>query len=73
MDGRLKPEGRGVAVVSVGERLSSARVRAFIGRDEQLERFGDALAGRPQAPFAFYVVGPGGIGNPRSTRACARR
>ncbi|MFD8080808.1 AAA family ATPase [Kitasatospora sp. NPDC059722] len=57
--------------MSVGERLSSARVRAFIGRDEQLERFGDALAGRPQAPFAFYVVGPGGIGKSTLLRRLA--
>ncbi|MFG2846306.1 AAA family ATPase [Kitasatospora sp. NPDC048296] len=49
-------------MVSVGERLSTARVRAFIGRDEQLERFGEALTGDPHAPFAFYVFGPGGIG-----------
>ncbi|MGW5399348.1 ATP-binding protein [Streptomyces sp. NPDC003952] len=49
-------------MVSVGERLSNARVRAFIGRDEQLARFGEALAGDPQAPFAFYVFGAGGIG-----------
>ncbi|MFD7613706.1 ATP-binding protein [Streptomyces sp. NPDC059828] len=46
----------------MGDRLSSARVRAFIGRDEQLDRFDQALSGDPQAPFAFYVFGPGGIG-----------
>ncbi|MET8625863.1 ATP-binding protein [Kitasatospora sp. NPDC004669] len=49
-------------MVSVGERLSSARVQAFIGRDEELGRFAEALAGDPQAPFAFYLFGPGGIG-----------
>ncbi|MEU6217691.1 AAA family ATPase [Streptomyces sp. NPDC047022] len=58
-------------MVSVGERLSSARVRAFIGRDEQLERFTDALAGDPQAPFAFYVFGPGGIGKSTLLRRLA--
>ncbi|MFD6970189.1 ATP-binding protein [Streptomyces sp. NPDC059949] len=58
-------------MVSVGERLSSARVRAFIGRDEQLARFGDALAGDPQAPFAFYVYGPGGIGKSTLLRRLA--
>ncbi|MFD7032195.1 AAA family ATPase [Streptomyces sp. NPDC059917] len=49
-------------MVSVGERLSRARVRAFIGRDEELGRFEAALGGDPHAPFAFYVHGPGGIG-----------
>jgi hypothetical protein len=58
-------------MVSVGERLSTARVRAFIGRDEQLERFGQALAGDPQAPFAFYVFGPGGIGKSTLLRRLA--
>ncbi|MGF1425792.1 ATP-binding protein [Kitasatospora sp. LaBMicrA B282] len=58
-------------MVSVGERLSTARVRAFIGRDEQLERFGAALTGDPQAPFAFYVFGPGGIGKSTLLRRLA--
>ncbi|MEU7730511.1 ATP-binding protein [Streptomyces sp. NPDC040724] len=58
-------------MVSVGERLSTARVRAFIGRDEQLVRFGEALAGDPQAPFAFYVYGPGGIGKSTLLRRLA--
>ncbi|WP_221889790.1 ATP-binding protein [Streptomyces sp. WAC06614] len=55
----------------MGERLSRARVRAFIGRDEQLGRFGEALAGDPQAPFAFYVCGPGGIGKSTLLRRLA--
>ena len=63
--------GMGAAMVSVGERLSSARVRAFIGRDEELGRFGEALAGDPQAPFAFYVFGPGGIGKSTLLRRLA--
>src|SRR5689334_18844627 len=54
--------GREAAVVSVGERLSSARVQAFIGREAELARFTQALAAGPQAPFAFYLFGPGGIG-----------
>lgn len=58
-------------MVSMGERLSTARVRAFIGRDEQLARFGEALAGDPQAPFAFYVHGPGGIGKSTLLRRLA--
>ncbi|MCX4510721.1 ATP-binding protein [Streptomyces sp. NBC_01619] len=58
-------------MVSVGERLSSARGRAFIGRDEELVRFGEALAGDPQAPFAFYVFGPGGLGKSTLLRRLA--
>lgn len=60
-------------MVSVGERLSRARVRAFVGRDEELGRFGEALAGDPQAPFAFYVCGPGGIGKSTLLRHLADR
>ncbi|CAM5649875.1 hypothetical protein SAVIM338S_06494 [Streptomyces avidinii] len=56
---------------SLGERLSTARVRAFIGRDDQLARFGEALAGDPQAPFVFYVYGPGGIGKSTLLRRLA--
>ncbi|MFJ3172275.1 AAA family ATPase [Streptomyces roseus] len=55
----------------MGERLSSARVRAFVGREEELGRFGEALAGEPQAPFAFYVYGPGGIGKSTLLRRLA--
>ncbi|MFZ3474329.1 ATP-binding protein [Streptomyces sp. 4.24] len=55
----------------MGERLSTARVRAFIGRDEQLTRFGEALAGDPRAPFAFYAYGPGGIGKSTLLRRMA--
>lgn len=58
-------------MVSVGERLSRARVQAFIGRDEQLARFGEALDRDPQAPFAFYVYGPGGIGKSTLLRRLA--
>jgi len=58
-------------VVSVGERLSSARVQAFLGRDEELGRFAEALAGDPQAPFAFYLSGPGGIGKSTLLRRLA--
>jgi hypothetical protein len=58
-------------VVSVGERLSSARVQAFVGRDEELGRFAEALAGDPQAPFAFYLFGPGGIGKSTLLRRLA--
>ncbi|MCZ4122267.1 ATP-binding protein [Streptomyces sp. H39-S7] len=58
-------------MVSIGERLSSARGQAFIGRDEELGRFAEALAGDPQAPFAFYVSGPGGIGKSTLLRRLA--
>ncbi|MFE3323415.1 ATP-binding protein [Streptomyces sp. NPDC059176] len=57
--------------MSVGERLSSARVRAFIGREAELGRFEVALTGDPQAPFAFYVFGPGGIGKSTLLRRLA--
>ncbi|MEU5540503.1 ATP-binding protein [Streptomyces sp. NPDC020362] len=55
----------------MGERLSRARERAFIGREEELAHFGEALAGDPQAPFAFYVFGPGGIGKSTLLRCLA--
>ncbi|MFE7440250.1 AAA family ATPase [Streptomyces chartreusis] len=57
----------------MGERLSRARTRAFVGRDEELGRFEQALAGAPQAPFAFYVCGPGGIGKSTLLRCMADR
>ncbi|MFE3609986.1 ATP-binding protein [Streptomyces goshikiensis] len=55
----------------MGERLSRARVRAFVGRDEELGRFGAALAGDLRAPFAFYAYGPGGIGKSTLLRRLA--
>ncbi|GAA1908604.1 AAA family ATPase [Streptantibioticus ferralitis] len=58
-------------MASVGERLSAARVQAFIGRDEELARFAEALADDPQAPFAFYLFGPGGIGKSTLLRRLA--
>ncbi|MFD0275342.1 ATP-binding protein [Kitasatospora sp. NPDC127111] len=60
-------------MASVRDRLSSARVQAFIGRDEELGRFAQALAGDPQAPFAFYLSGPGGIGKSTLLRRLADR
>ncbi|MFF8861240.1 ATP-binding protein [Streptomyces sp. NPDC015139] len=60
-------------MVSVGERLSSARTRAFVGRETELDRFGEALAGDPEAPFGFYVHGPGGIGKSTLLRRLADR
>ncbi|MGW6918178.1 ATP-binding protein [Kitasatospora sp. NPDC054939] len=58
-------------MASVGERLRSARVQAFVGRDEELGCFARALAGDPEAPFAFYVFGPGGIGKSTLLRRLA--
>ncbi len=58
-------------MASVAERLSRARERAFIGREEELGCFGEALAGDPQAPFAFYLYGPGGIGKSSLVRCLA--
>ncbi|MFE5512667.1 ATP-binding protein [Streptomyces sp. NPDC056529] len=60
-------------MVSAGERLSSARVRAFIGREAEIRRFEEALSGDPRAPFAFYAVGPGGIGKSALLRCLADR
>ncbi|MFE6176275.1 ATP-binding protein [Streptomyces sp. NPDC056464] len=60
-------------MVSVGERLSRARIRAFVGREAELECFEGALAGDAHAPFAFYVCGPGGIGKSSLLRCLADR
>ncbi|MFD8753884.1 ATP-binding protein [Kitasatospora sp. NPDC059577] len=60
-------------MASVQERLSNARVQAFIGRDDELEGFARALAGDPQSPFVFHVVGPGGIGKSTLLRRMADR
>jgi hypothetical protein len=58
-------------MASVAERLSRTRERAFLGREEELGRFGQALAGDPHAPFAFYLFGPGGIGKSALLRRLA--
>ncbi len=47
---------------SLGARLSTARARAFVGREIELDCFGKALRGDVDAPFVFWLVGPGGIG-----------
>ncbi|MEU6235976.1 ATP-binding protein [Kitasatospora sp. NPDC047058] len=60
-------------MASVRDRLSSARGQAFIGRDEELACFARALTGDPQAPFAFYLSGPGGIGKSTLLRRLADR
>ncbi|WP_189133631.1 ATP-binding protein [Wenjunlia tyrosinilytica] len=43
-------------------RLGSARDRSFVGRCEELKRFGAALRGEPGAAVVFYLHGPGGMG-----------
>ncbi|WP_406192987.1 ATP-binding protein [Kitasatospora sp. NBC_01560] len=58
-------------MASVGERLNRARERAFIGREEDVQRFRAALSGDPLAPFAFYLHGPGGIGKSTLLRSLA--
>lgn len=58
-------------MASVEKRLSSARVRFFIAREEELDRFAKALAGDAQAPFAFWLFGPGGIGKSTLLRRLA--
>ncbi len=46
----------------VGDRLSSARQRRFVGRDEELALFQTALAA-PTLPFCvLFIHGPGGVG-----------
>lgn len=58
-------------MASVGERLSRARVRAFVGREREIESFRQALAGDPRSPFAFFMCGPGGIGKSTLLRRLA--
>ncbi|MER7771696.1 ATP-binding protein [Kitasatospora sp. NPDC096140] len=60
-------------MASVKERLSTARGQAFIGREEEVACFARALAGDPQSPFVFSVVGPGGIGKSTLLRRLADR
>jgi len=46
----------------VGDRLSSARQRRFVGRDEELALFQSALTA-PALPFCvLFIHGPGGVG-----------
>ncbi|MGA7670687.1 MAG: AAA family ATPase [Nitrolancea sp.] len=46
----------------VGDRLSSARKRRFVGRDEELALFQSALSA-PALPFCvLFIHGPGGVG-----------
>ncbi|RDI60295.1 AAA family ATPase [Nocardia pseudobrasiliensis] len=58
-------------MASVRDRLASARVQAFVGREDELGRFTDALTGDASAPFAFYLFGPGGIGKSTLLRRLA--
>ncbi|MDK1472919.1 ATP-binding protein [Streptomyces sp. 549] len=43
-------------------RLTAARDRAFVGREEELELFRTTLAGGPDSRPVLYLHGPGGIG-----------
>src|SRR4051794_41491590 len=45
----------------LGDVLDEARRRTFVGRDDELSRFGEALSGR-SARRVFLVHGVGGIG-----------
>src|SRR3712207_9571440 len=45
----------------LGDLLDEARRRTFVGRDDELARFGDALSGRSPRRV-FLVHGVGGIG-----------
>ncbi|MFE1956677.1 hypothetical protein [Streptomyces sp. NPDC059479] len=47
---------------SLGQRLSHARERGFVGRAQELDLFGSALDGKPDSFAVLFVHGPGGIG-----------
>ncbi|MFD8964872.1 hypothetical protein ACFV0C_07690 [Streptomyces sp. NPDC059568] len=47
---------------SLGQRLSHARERGFVGRAQKLDVFRSALDGEPDSFAVLFVHGPGGIG-----------
>ncbi|MFH8982767.1 ATP-binding protein [Streptomyces varsoviensis] len=47
---------------TLGDRLKQTRRASFVGRDEELRRFGRALDGGPDAPRVLFLHGPGGVG-----------
>ena len=47
---------------SLGDRVTAARDRAFVGRTAERALFRSALAGEPGASPVLYLHGPGGIG-----------
>lgn len=66
--GPVAPDAR-----AVSGRLESARRRAFVGRDAELELFASALAA-PEPPFVvLHLHGPGGIGKSTLLEAFAAR
>ncbi|MEU7467570.1 AAA family ATPase [Streptomyces sp. NPDC044984] len=44
------------------DRLATARMHNFVGREEEIELFRQALRAEPSAPSVIVVHGPGGIG-----------
>ena len=46
----------------LGDRLTAARHRNFVGRTAEIALFGDALAAQNLPFHIFYVFGPGGVG-----------
>lgn len=44
------------------DRLATARMHRFVGREEEIELFRQALRGEPSAPSVIVLHGPGGIG-----------
>ncbi|MFE6776771.1 ATP-binding protein [Streptomyces sp. NPDC057702] len=46
----------------LADRLASARLQYFVGREPELALFADALRDVPGAPTVIVVYGPGGIG-----------
>ncbi|MFF5772172.1 AAA family ATPase [Streptomyces californicus] len=49
-------------MVTIADRLKASRRESFVGRDEELRRFGRALDGGPDAPRVLVLFGPGGVG-----------
>ncbi|MFJ9038830.1 ATP-binding protein [Streptomyces sp. NPDC102406] len=46
----------------LADRLASARMHNFVGREEEIGLFRGALRGEPSAPMVIALHGPGGIG-----------
>lgn len=54
------------------DRLRAARDRLFVGRDDELTLFREALAADEPPFFGLYVFGPGGVGKTSLLRAYQR-
>ena len=54
---------------TISDRLSAAAARSFVGRREELELLGGAIAAREPPFLVAFVQGPGGIGKSRLLQA----